>query len=217
MAERPDGYQSHTGHGARIRADVVDVYVFTRVEKNGNDPRERAAAKASTARGYESEAEWPREATKARSHGATKGQDGDVVHFLQALRSGPPLENTWHPVMGHVEAGETSAACAVREMREELGLSPQTTAWRGMWALEQVHPFYIAAIDTVVVSPRFCVEVGPVWTPVLNDEHAEFRWVRETDVDAMFMWPGQKATCREILREVVRDASLSREWLRVKA
>lgn len=210
MAERPDGYQSHTAHGAKIRADVVDVYVFTRVEKNGNDPRERAAAQAATSRAYESEAEWPR-------GGGNRRNDDRVVHFLQALRSGPPLENTWHPVMGHVEAGEASAACAVREMREELGLSPTDPAWRGIWALEQVHPFYIAAIDTVVMSPRFCVEVAPEWSPVLNDEHAEFRWVRETDVDGMFMWPGQKAACREILREVVRDESLSREWLRVKA
>lgn len=207
MADRPDGYQAHTGHGAKIRADVVDVYVFTRIEPGGNDPRERAAAKASTARAYESEAEWPK--------GATKGSRDPIVYFLQVLRSGPPLENTWHPVMGHVEAGETSVQCAVREMREELGLERASAL--GMYALEQVHPFYIAAIDTVVMSPRFCVEVTADWSPVLNDEHAEFRWVRETDIDSMFMWPGQKAACREILREVVRDASLSREWLRVKA
>lgn len=201
-----DGYQQHTTNGAKVRADVVDVYAFTRVERNGRDPRERAAAKSSTARPYESEAEWPR-GTPVKEHDS-------VVYFLQVLRSGPPLEKTWHPVMGHVEAGETSVQCAVREMREELGLEVHQAI--GIYALEQVHPFYIAHIDTIVMSPRFCVEVPPTWSPALNDEHAAFRWVRESDIDALFMWPGQKSVCREILREIVRDESLSRAWLRVR-
>jgi dATP pyrophosphohydrolase len=171
VSELPPGYQPHTSHGAKIRADVIDVYVF------------RLAA---------------------------------GIEFLQLLRSGAPLENTWHPVMGHVHAGETSVACARREMQEELGLAPRDRAIVGMWALEQVHPFYIASIDTVVMSPRFACEVRPEWTPRLNDEHTAHRWVRESDIDAMFMWPGQKACCREILREIVANESLSREGLRVK-
>jgi hypothetical protein len=65
------------------------------------------------------------------------------------------------------------------------------------------------------MSPRFCIEVSPEWSPKLNAEHEQFRWVREDEVGAMFMWPGQKAACREILREIVRNESLSREWIRI--
>jgi dATP pyrophosphohydrolase len=193
----PAGYQPITSHGAKIRADVVDVYVFARVPPN--DPRARAS---SPARPYDTEPGW-------------KAPIAPVC-FLQLLRSGAPLENTWHPVMGHVHAGETSVQCARREMHEELGLAPDDPAIRGLWALEQVHPFYIAAIDTVVMSPRFACEVRPDWTPRLNDEHTAHRWVHERDIDSMFMWPGQKACCREILREIVADASLSRDRLRVR-
>lgn len=188
------GYEPITGNGARIRADVVDVYLFTRVPSatRGSDPHPDANDA------------WP-----------TRGTPGAEVHFLQLLRSGAPLDKTWQPVMGHANAGETSVACAWREMHEELGLTRGDPAILGMWALEQVHPFYIASIDTVVMSPRFCCEMRPGWTPTLNEEHTSHRWVREQDVDASFMWPGQKAVCREIIREIVRDVSLSREGLRI--
>ena len=172
----PPGYQPHTAHGARIRADVVDVYVF---------------AREPDAAGMEE------------------------VRFLQLLRSGAPLDGTWQPVMGHVHAGETSAQCALREMREEIGLDAGDASLLGFWALEQVHPFYISAIDTVVMSPRFCAEVRAGWAPALNEEHTAHRWVHETEIDRDFMWPGQKACCREIVREIVADCSLSRERLRV--
>ena len=188
------GYEPITSNGAKIRADVVDVYLFTRTAptQRRNDPH----ADAGDA--------WP-----------ASGTPRTEVQFLQLLRSGAPLDKTWQPVMGHAITGETSVDCAWREMHEELGLTRGDPAILGMWALEQVHPFYIASIDTVVMSPRFCCEVRPGWSPTLNEEHTAHRWVREQDVDASFMWPGQKAVCREIIREIVQDVSLSREGLRI--
>lgn len=173
------------GHGPAIRADIVDVYVF----------RCREGAKVA----------------------------GDV-EFLQLLRAKPPLDKTWHPVMGHIEAGETAVQCAVRELAEELGLRPaaaadevggQDAALRGFWALEQVHPFFIAEIDAIVLSPRFVAEVTPGWEPTLDDSHAQHRWVPRDRVERFFMWPGQLAAIREITGSLLPDGSLSRERLRV--
>ncbi len=188
------GYEPITSNGAKIRADVVDVYLFTRTApaQRRNDPH------------TDTEDAWP-----------ARGTPRAKVQFLQLLRAGAPLDKTWQPVMGHAITGETSVDCAWREMHEELGLTRGDPAILGMWALEQVHPFYIASIDTVVMSPRFCCEVLPEWTPTLNEEHTAYRWVREQDVNASFMWPGQKAVCREIIQEIVQDASLSRDGLRI--
>jgi 8-oxo-dGTP pyrophosphatase MutT (NUDIX family) len=194
----PPGYQPITAHGAKIRADVVDVYVFTRVPPG--DPMERARTR-------------PHLDTDSADDGASR--PAPIVYFLQLFRSGPPLDQTWQPVMGHVHAGETSVQCALREMHEELRLTPRDPAFLGFWALEQVHPFYIAAIDTVVMSPRFCAEVRHGWTPTLNEEHTSHRWVRHSDIDTHFMWPGQKSCGREIVREIVPDGSLSRDRLRI--
>ena len=71
------------------------------------------------------------------------------LEFLQLLRTGAPLAATWHPVMGHVERGETAVECAWRELREEIGLAPEDKYLKGMWALEQVYPYYVAEIDQI--------------------------------------------------------------------
>jgi dATP pyrophosphohydrolase len=134
------------------------------------------------------------------------GADGDpaAVDFLQLLRSGDPMRGTWQPVMGHVERGETAVACAIRELAEEVDLHAGDERFIGLWALEQVHPYYIAAIDTIVHSPRFAAEVARHWQPTLNHEHEAHRWVPARRAAWMFMWPGQAAACKEITGFLLR-------------
>lgn len=142
----------------RIRADIVDVYVFRR--------------------------------------------NPEGAEFLQMYREDGGLAKTWQPVMGHIEEGETAVAAAVREMEEETGL--KRAGVLGMWALEQVHPFYIARTDEVVMSPRFAVEVKPGWEPRLNEEHSAHRWIAGHQAERFFMWPGQREAVREVLEVVIR-------------
>lgn len=139
---------------------------------------------------------------------------GDV-EFLQLLRAKPPLHNTWHPVMGHIETGETAVQCAVRELIEEVGLRPDAPGLIGLWALEQVHPFFVAEIGAVVLSPRFAAEVASGWEPTLDDSHLQHRWVPRDRVERCFMWPGQLAAIREITDSLLPEGSLNRERLRI--
>lgn len=138
---------------------------------------------------------------------------GQASEFLQLLRAAEPLKGCWHPVMGHIESGETAVAAAIRELREEVGLDPCGPAAQGLWALEQVHPFFVAAIDAIVLSPRFAAEVSPDWQPALNAEHSAARWTADPD---QFMWPGQRAAAREVLAEIAANGSPSREALRIR-
>lgn len=130
-----------------------------------------------------------------------------TVHLLQMRRTGEPMRGTWQPVMGHTEPGETAAACARRELAEETGLDVRGREARRAWALELVHPYYIASIDAVIMGPRFAVEVSPSWEPVLNAEHDAHRWVPIAWSERDFLWPGQRAAIREIAALLAGDPS----------
>lgn len=134
------------------------------------------------------------------------------IELLQLLRVGEPLGGTWQPIMGHIEPGEAAPATALRELREEVGLEKDDPSVLGIWALEQVHPFYLAALDCIVMSPRFGVLVRSGWEPVLNAEHSAFRW---TARDEDFMWPGQRGSIEEI-RRYLAVPSDARERLRIR-
>ncbi|MCC6322142.1 MAG: NUDIX domain-containing protein [Phycisphaerales bacterium] len=205
---RPSPTNAH-GHrltpsgGPRLRSDIVDVYIF---QRSSRPPAKLAAAAASR----------PRSSMDSDAGGSGAGSlTGEQVYFLQLLRAGAPLAGTWHPVMGHIESGETAVECAKRELREEVGLKSEGGSLLGLWALEQVHPFFIAELDAIVLSPRFAAEVPAGWSPTIDDEHSDFRWVSRRDVPTMFMWPGQQAACREIVEGLVPEGSLMREQVRV--
>ncbi len=122
----------------------------------------------------------------------------------------------WHPIIGHIEGGESAVDCARRELAEEVSLIAGDSAWLGFWQLEQVHPYYIAEIDAIVLSPRFAARVTPGWTPRLNHEHDDARWVGFEAAREMFVWPGQKAACSEIAVEIARVGSLAGDRLRLE-
>ena len=129
------------------------------------------------------------------------GTVGDL-ELLQLRRSKSPLLGTWQPIMGHIEPGETAVAAALRELREEIALdatNPSQSSVVGFWALEQVHPFYIAAIDCIVLSPRFVVLVRAGFEPTRITEHDAHRWVHAGEAQAHFVWPGQLAAIKELL------------------
>lgn len=181
-AANDGGYRLTPRGGPSFRTDIIDVYVFRRLEPARADRHE--------------------------------------IEILQLLRSGPPMDATWQPVMAHVEAGEAAWACALREMEEEVGLVRTDPALRGFWALEQVWPYYLADLDCIVASPRFAAEVAPAWEPTLNDEHSDRRWITAPEHAAVpatefFMWPGQKHAVAEIMDVIVRPGALAHEHLRI--
>jgi dATP pyrophosphohydrolase len=103
----------------------------------------------------------------------------------------------WQIVTGTMKKNETALKAALRELKEETGLSPQRC-----WTVPYVDSYFDLAKDTIQVVPVFAVELGPSSIPQLSSEHQRFEWLRFEDAQRRLVWPGQRRAM-EILNEFI--------------
>ena len=92
----------------------------------------------------------------------------------------------WHGIAGGLEAGETPAEAAERELLEETGL-----------AAEPVPLDTTFTYDEVTVH-TFLVDVPEGWEPELEDEHDDYRWCSREDAIELLYWPEPKELLRSL-------------------
>ncbi|HEX7008734.1 MAG TPA: NUDIX domain-containing protein [Phycisphaeraceae bacterium] len=137
------------------------------------------------------------------------------VRFLQLRRAvQATLPQTWQPVMGHVEAGETAAQAALRELREETGYCVER-GLMGLWQLETPSVYFLHRQESVMISPCFAAQVDPAVEPVLDASHDAARWVERAMADRAFLWPGQRAAVTQIVRDLLEPGSRVEPILRI--
>lgn len=130
-----------------------------------------------------------------------------MPEFLLLLRSSKKIyANQWRMVGGKVEADETYWEAALRELNEELSVSPTS-----FWVIPSVNTFYEAKTDQIHSIPAFAVELTPETEIKLDDEHQEYKWVRPNDIDGMVHWPEQKRLIR-LTNELLLNHKILPEW-----
>jgi 8-oxo-dGTP pyrophosphatase MutT (NUDIX family) len=126
------------------------------------------------------------------------------VEFL-LLRRHPDryLGGLWQPVTGGIEPGETVVRAALRELREETGVTP-----RAFWQIDFVMSFFEAVRDRITLSPCFAAEIAPSTAVTLNPtEHSEYRWLAADQTAAALIWPQQRHALHEILTEIITPSA----------
>jgi len=142
--------------------------------------------------------------------------DGQGIRFLQLRRKNPPAAGSWQPVMGHIEAGEKAVDAALRELREETGLSPLMLAdGRGLWQLEAVDTFFLASANFIMMCPGFAVQVDGNLPITLDDAHDDHRWVTADNASQSFLWPGQRHAVTQIFEEILAPDTRLGRYLRL--
>jgi 8-oxo-dGTP pyrophosphatase MutT (NUDIX family) len=115
-----------------------------------------------------------------------------------ALQRGPHTRcpSAWEPVHGHIEEGEEPEDAAVREVREESGLSVERLY------VVRVQPFYlrkVRALELAIVFAAFVPEAGQSGDVVIGDEHVAAQWLTVDDALARFAFPAERSSLREIV------------------
>jgi dATP pyrophosphohydrolase len=136
---------------------------------------------------------------------------GVLGEFLQLRRAkGEFLEGAWGAVHGRIEGNETAWQAALRELREEAGLTPLE-----FYQLDTVNQFYLVAGDCVWHVPGFCAVVGRDAAVTLNEEHDDHRWIDRARAATDFLWPGERKQVEELTREILENG-LAKNYLRIK-
>ena len=116
--------------------------------------------------------------------------DWKVLLLKRSARTRCP--GAWEAVHGRIEEGEKPEDAALREVREETGLSVAR-----LYNVT-VQPFYLHRISTIQMAVVFAAFAGD-GEIVLSDEHVEYAWHDIAGAMKTFAWPREVAALRDIV------------------
>jgi lipoyl(octanoyl) transferase len=122
---------------------------------------------------------------------------------ILVVHRSPELGGYWHTIAGAVEAGETFAEAAARELQEETGLATPVHATGDFhYPLAEEPPerrkLYEPGVTAVHVH-CFVTDAPDGWEPTLDDEHVEYRWDAAADAPAALFYPDIADALRQAL------------------
>ena len=125
--------------------------------------------------------------------------DNGMVFLLMKRNLNKIYEHLWQGVAGKIEEGETSSEAAIRELKEETGLSPVN-----MFVADHVSKFYEVHGDRINLVPVFGIEVD---SEIINlsEEHISYKWVDINEALNTLVWNGQKKGIQTVHDMVINN------------
>jgi len=112
----------------------------------------------------------------------------DKIEFLLLKRSEKEIyPGLWQMVSGKIEKNEKAYEAALREIKEETGLTPQK-----FWVAPNVDMFYDHTNDRMSFLPVFAALVNSDSKVNISNEHSEFMWAKPEDAKKYLTWEGQR-------------------------
>ena len=114
------------------------------------------------------------------------------------LRRNHTLVGEWCQIAGGIEDGEKAWETALREVKEETGLSCTR-----LYSADICEQFYEADRDAITLAPVFVGQVDAEAQVVLNEEHSAFCWTSFASAIDMVPFAGQRHVLRHVEAEFV--------------
>ena len=105
------------------------------------------------------------------------------IEFLLLKRADYQVyPDLWQMVTGKIKTNEKAYQTAIREIKEETGLTPLQ-----LWVAPTVNSFYEPKEEYICLLPVFAsrVEADKIQ---LSDEHAEYKWVNKAEAQKLLAW-----------------------------
>ena len=106
----------------------------------------------------------------------------------------------WQCVTGKIEAGEKPHETALRELKEETGLTPLN-----MWTVDRVNHFFEAEQNCMNLIPIFGVEVESEMV-TLSPEHTEYKWCHVNQGVDLLLWNQQKQGLKTFHKMITEES-----------
>ena len=124
---------------------------------------------------------------------------GSKIEFLLLKRSeGQPYPGLWQMVTGKIKSNEKAYQTALREIKEETGLTPVQ-----FWVAPTVNSFYEPIGENICLIPVFAARVESDKIK-LSSEHTEYQWVDKSTAQKLLAWEGQRKAV-----QIIEDYFLS--------
>jgi dihydroneopterin triphosphate diphosphatase len=117
------------------------------------------------------------------------GGDWRVLLLQRAADGKRPL--SWETVYGKIDRGERPERAAIRELREETGLEPES-----LYNVT-VSSFYLHESQTIQMCITFAAFVSEDSAVALAEEHQGCEWVSLQEACERFTWPREAQALRD--------------------
>ena len=137
------------------------------------------------------------------------GRAPEVLVLRRARDARSP--GSWETVHGHIAEGEEPVAAALRELKEETGLSPER-----LYNLSRVESFYLHTRGVLALIPAFCAIVPADAAVTISAEHDRSEWLAPERAAGRFSWPREPRALADALQLLAAgDAGAVEDVLRV--
>ena len=117
---------------------------------------------------------------------ARKCKDGYKFLLLKRVEGEKLYPGIWQIVTGKIEKSEKAFETALREVKEEAGLTPSR-----LFVLPHTTTFYSIRTDSISLVPLFVCLVEDKRV-VLSNEHSEYKWLNADKASQKLYFKSQK-------------------------